>query len=306
MRQEIYTFRVGEAACTALCDGTLAYPVAIVTQGLSEEEQAHLTSQYDAAGGHVKIPYTALLVETARERILLDTGAGPLGPDTGRLPSLLESRWIAAESIAVVILTHGHPDHIGGVTDASGQPRFPNARYIMGAGEWRFWTDEATLEKCARKELYGLGLFDQLIGEGARKYLPPLASRLELVESEVEISPGMRVAPAPGHTPGHLAVIIASGREQCLFVGDALVLPLQAERPEWNLPFDLSPDQATATRRAWFDRAASEEMLVFAYHCPFPPLGRIEPRGAAWHWVGGAGVNHGFSRIAAKDETRLG
>jgi glyoxylase-like metal-dependent hydrolase (beta-lactamase superfamily II) len=287
MRQEISTFRVGEATCTALCDGTLAYPIPLVTQGLSQEEQAHVTSQYHATDGHLNIPYTALLVETARERILLDTGAGPLGPDTGRLASLLESCGIAAESIGAVILTHGHPDHIGGVTGGSGRPRFPNARYIMGAGEWRFWTDETTLEKCARKELYGLGLFDQIIGEGARKYLPPLASRLEPVESEVEISPGVRVVPAPGHTPGHLAVVIASGKEQCLFVGDAFVFPLQAERPEWNLPFDLAPDQATATRRALFDRAASEEMLVFAYHCPFPPLGRIERRGAAWRWMPG-------------------
>jgi glyoxylase-like metal-dependent hydrolase (beta-lactamase superfamily II) len=291
MRQETHTFRVGEVACTALCDGTLDYPIAMITQGLSEEEQSHLTSQYDASSGHVKIPYTALLVETARERILLDTGAGPLGPNTGRHASLLESRGIAAESITAVILTHGHPDHIGGVADASGRPRFPDAPHIMGAAEWRFWTDETTLEKCARKELYGLGLFDQHIGECARKCLPPLASRLELVESEVEISPGVRVAPAPGHTPGHLAVVIASGREQCLFVGDAFVFLLQAERPEWNLPFDLWPDQTTATRRALFDRAASEEMLVFAYHCPFPPLGRIERRGPAWHWVGcGSGL----------------
>jgi glyoxylase-like metal-dependent hydrolase (beta-lactamase superfamily II) len=257
----------------------------MVTQGLSEEEQGHMTSQYDAAGGHVKIPYTALLVETARERVLLDTGAGPLGPDTGRLASLLESRGIAAESIGAVILTHGHPDHIGGVTDASGWPRFPNARYVMSAAEWRFWTDETTLEKCARNELYGLGRFDRHIGDAARKYLPPLASRLEPVETEVEISPAVRVAPAPGHTPGHLVVIIASGREQCLFVGDAFVFALQAERPEWNLPFDLSPDQATATRRAFFDRAASEEMMVFAYHCRFPPLGRIERWGTAWRWM---------------------
>jgi len=274
---QIHEFRVGEFRCRALCDGVLAYPAELITRGLTEPDQIRAAGQYDGTDAHVNVPCTALLVETPRERILLDTGAGPLAPETGHLPALLESAGIAPESIGTVVLTHGHADHIGG-------PMFPNARYIRGSREWQFWTDETTLDKCARNELYGLGIFDQLIGDWARKYLPPLTSRLELVESEREIAPGV-LLPAPGHTPGHLAVVIESGGEQCLYIGDAFALPIQAEFPEWTLPFDLDKVQAVATRCAILDRAAADQMLVFGYHCPYPPLGRIEPRGSTWRWV---------------------
>lgn len=92
---QIYGFHVGELLCRAVCDGVLAYPAEIVGRGFSAAEQIRAASPYDSTAAHVNIPYTALLVETAGERVLLDTGAGPLAPGTGNLPSLLESAGIA-------------------------------------------------------------------------------------------------------------------------------------------------------------------------------------------------------------------
>jgi glyoxylase-like metal-dependent hydrolase (beta-lactamase superfamily II) len=284
MQSLVPEFRVGEFRCRILCDGELAYPGDLVSRGLSEADRVRSSAAYSTAADSVNVPYTALLVDTPRERILLDTGAGPLGPHTGRLPRLMQSAGIAPESVNAVILSHGHPDHIAGALDAN-SPRFPNARYIIGALEWEFWRDDITLTKCARNQMYGLGHFDVVIGEFAAKCLPPLADRLELVHSDTEVSTGVCAVLTPGHTPGHIAVLLASGNEQCLYTGDALVLPIQAEIPEWNLPFDLSGERAVATRRSLLDRAATDRMLVFAYHCPFPGLGHIERAASTWRWV---------------------
>jgi glyoxylase-like metal-dependent hydrolase (beta-lactamase superfamily II) len=217
--------------------------------------------------GHVLLPYVPLLIDTGAHRVLIDTGAGPLAPTTGRLRESLGALGVEPETIGTVILSHGHPDHIGGVLDTEGRPAFPNARYVMSAAESRFWTDEQTLAKCARGELLGLGPLDELVGSSARKYLPPLAGRIELIEgSEQEIAPGIHAVLAPGHTPGHLAIIAASGGAQLLYLSDALLLPAQVAAPEWTLPFDLLPDEAVRTRRRLLERAASDKMLAASYH----------------------------------------
>src|SRR5262245_5400120 len=110
MQPAIPEFMVGDLRCRILCDGELAYPEEMLSRGLSGADRARSSGVYSSADGRVKVPYTALLVDAPCERILLDTGAGQLGPGTGRLPSLLESAGIAPKSIHAVLLTHGHPD----------------------------------------------------------------------------------------------------------------------------------------------------------------------------------------------------
>lgn len=131
----------------------------------------------------------------------MDTGADGLVPSTGRLLQNLQTAEIAPEDIDRVILTHGHPDHIGGNTDAEGKLAFPNARYVMWKEEWDFWTSgqaEATLDEHVKEVLM----------EFARRNLSPIQSRLDLVDLEKDIVPGIRAVAAPGHL--HTFVLVLS------------------------------------------------------------------------------------------------
>jgi glyoxylase-like metal-dependent hydrolase (beta-lactamase superfamily II) len=121
----------------------------------------------------------------------------------------------------------------------------------------------------------------------ARGCLDPLRHQIEPVEHEMEIVPGVRVLPAPGHTPGHLAILLDSNGRQLLNLGDAAVHPLHLEYPEWENGFDLAPDEAAVTRRALLDRAAADGMRVMAFHFPFPSVGYVEKRNGAWAWMPG-------------------
>ncbi len=189
----------------------------------------------------------------------------------------LQAGGIAPGDIDMVILTHGHPDHIGGNTDAEGKPAFPKARYVMWKDEWRFWTSgqaEATLDEHVK---------DVLI-EFARKNLPPIQGQLDLVDHETEIVPGIHALAAPGHTPGHMALAISSQGEQLLCISDALLHPIHLEQPEWHAVIDFAPHEVVATRRQLLNRAAAEKALVLAFHFPFPGLGHVAQMGEGWLW----------------------
>jgi glyoxylase-like metal-dependent hydrolase (beta-lactamase superfamily II) len=112
----------------------------------------------------------------------------------------------------------------------------------------------------------------------------PLKNHLELIEGEHEIVPGIYAIPAPGHTPGHLALVISSGTEQLLHVADAILDPLYVQHPDWRTVFDLSEAQASRTRAALLDRAAGRNTLVFGFHFPYPGFGRVNRNGNRWSW----------------------
>jgi glyoxylase-like metal-dependent hydrolase (beta-lactamase superfamily II) len=115
--------------------------------------------------------------------------------------------------------------------------------------------------------------------------LSGLGDRVELLDSEAEIVPGIEAIDAAGHTPGHLALSILSGSDELLYVSDAALHPIHLEHPEWHPVWDFEPSQAIANKRRLFDRAANQHALLLAFHFPpFPSLGHVTKRGTGWRW----------------------
>lgn len=276
-------FQVGSVTCTVLSDGYAAYPASWF---FPDAEPARLAAGLESRGAsqeRVLSPYTCLLIQTGRRTILVDTGAGAATPTSGAIQPRLERFGIRPDDVDMVVITHAHPDHIGGAVDARGYPLFPNACHFVSELEQEFWMK-------SRPDLSGMRLPSEVttaIQATARRCLAALRFQIELVEHEMEIAPGIRVIPAPGHTPGHMALLIASNGEALLNLTDAAVHPLHLEELEWRNGFDLTPDLALDTRRSLLRRAAAGKMHVMGFHFPFPSIGRIAENGPGWKWSPG-------------------
>jgi len=244
MATEIYRFRVGDFQCIAVSDGTHTYappnfpPPAIFLFANAPREHLEQT----LAEHNLNLeqwtewvsPYICLVVNTGQHQMLVDTGAGGLALTTGKLVQNLQTVGIAPEDIDTIIITHGHPDHIGGITDDKGRLTFPNANYVMWQDEWEFWTSEQAETKLDEH-------VRDVFLRYARKNLPPIKGRLHLVNREMEILPGIKVIAAIGHTPGHMALAVSSRGEQLLYVSDAVLHPIHLERPGWHAAVEFDP-----------------------------------------------------------------
>lgn len=288
MSSESFRFDLGKFGCFSIRDGAFNYPLGSFFAGVPGEQVEATLRRHNLPTEQITTPYTLLLVDTGAHRVLVDTGAGNLGahaadlfPDvdhsttvTGELLDNLRATGVEPSDIDTVVITHAHPDHVGGTLDGTGDLVFGEARYFVSRGEWDFWTSDDAAAK-APPPMVNI----------ARRNLEPLRDRLTLIDDADEIVPGIRAVATPGHTPGHIALSIVSDGEQLLHVSDTVLYPLHLEHPEWTPVFDVSPELAAASKRRIFDLAAEEEALVFAHHFPpFPNLGYISKREEGWLW----------------------
>ena len=282
-----YHFKIGNFKCLAIKDGDHTYapptfpPPAIMLFSNAPADQLDV-----ALNNHTikpeewmawKSPYISLLIDTGEQLVLVDTGAGKIGPETGNLIKVLQDEGVEPGDIDMVILTHAHPDHIGGITMEDGELAFPNARFLMSKVEWDFWTlgeAEATLD----------GKMKEVLLSVTRKNLPPIADIVELIEGDKVIIPGIRCISAPGHTPGHMALLITSEEEQLLHMVDTVLHPVHLEHPEWHSIFDNNPAQVITSRNYLLDLATTINPLVLAFHFPFPGLGHMVNNGKFCEW----------------------
>jgi glyoxylase-like metal-dependent hydrolase (beta-lactamase superfamily II) len=288
-----YRFSVGEHRITVLSDGHFNFPMEWLEDDLEPTEFLAANAQPEERMEYfhsrliptdrVPLQVSPLLVEAAGRRVLVDAGwgGGEVAPSTGRLGPSFDAVGVAPESVDTVILTHAHPDHLGGLLDpATGQPAFPGAEVVLSEDEHRFWTDDATA-----------ALLEPVIADGAglqaamRGTLDAVGDRLRTVREGEELAPGIRGLPSPGHTPGHISLVVDVGHKQLLLTGDAITnTHTSFEHPEWQIVVDADPEQAGRTRRRLLDRAAADEMLILGYHLPFPGLGYALRDGDAYRW----------------------
>jgi glyoxylase-like metal-dependent hydrolase (beta-lactamase superfamily II) len=284
MSNDSYRLKVGAFECIVVKDGTFTYehPAHVFFANAPQEKLAQALGEHGLDPGEWQeyvSPYPSLVINTGQHQVLVDTGAGGLGPATGNLIPNLRATGIAPQDIDTVILTHAHPDHIGGNVDSEGKPAFPAARYVMWKEEWEFWTTAPDLTALPVPDW-----IKQALLKFAADNLPPIEGQLELVDAETEIAPGIQAVATPGHTPGHMAVSISSGGERLLCTGDVALHPIHLEQPDWYAAVDLAPEQALASRRRFSEMAVADQALVHAFHFPFPGLGYIVQRGDAWQW----------------------
>lgn len=279
MQPAIYRFTFGNLEIINILDGK------VIRKGLhpafgserSADEARDLCCANHIDSDRYEHPFIPTLIDTGKQLILFDTGNGALRREyeplrdrlsDGRLVERLAQAGYQPADVDIVVVTHGHPDHIGGLMEG-GQPIFTNARYVFGAGEFDFWKRG---EKVREARKFNRELFV--------KIALPLANRSSFVEPGIDVAPGIRAIDAAGHSPGMLAYHVESEGKRLLIWADTCV-----QRPDWHHDVDDDKDQAVATRRRILSMAATEKLLVAGYHMPFPGLGFAEQSSHAYRWV---------------------
>ena len=275
-----YRVKVGDLEVTALYDGTLGFdphwlngPKATMN-GVADvlQEDPHMLDVAD----------TAFLVNTGKQLILVDVGAGTWwgGGALGRLAGSLRSAGYSPEEVDVVLATHFHSDHVGGLTTQDGKRVFPNANVYVAKAESDFWLSPEIAAK-APKEAQPFFQSAQAI---AAPYIK--AGKWRTFSDAEPIVDGMQVVPLPGHTPGHTGYEFSSKGQKVLFSGDIIhALRVQLQHPEVTAIFDFDESVAVATRNQLLPKLAREDVLIAGPHMNFPALGRLRKEGSGYSWA---------------------
>lgn len=273
-----HRFQFGDFEITTLSDGRRAgeAPEKIYAINQDPKDVAALLEENLLPQDRFVNSFTPVLINTGEDLVLFDTGMGSGARDKGqgKLVSALEASGYKADDVSLVVLSHFHPDHIGGLMEDD-KPAFANARYVAGQKEFDFWTDPARLESPAKT-----------VAQMVEQNVKPLAEKMNFIDDGDEIVPGIHAVGAYGHTPGHLAFRIESDGRQLMLISDTAnhsVITLQ--RPDWHVSFDIDKEMAAETRKRIFDMLATDRIPFIGYHMPFPALAYLKREGEGYVYV---------------------
>lgn len=277
-RPRFYRFKLGAFEITNILDGYVVRkgPHPIFGENQPEGEVQAFAREHHLPATELENSYTVTLVNTGSELVLFDTGNGePRRSETqGLLRQRLGEAGYSPEQIDVVVITHGHPDHIGGLME-NGAPSFPNARYAFGATEFDYWKAGTDIPERRQKNR---DLFMRVAA--------PLAEKATFIKPGEAVTGGIEAVDAFGHSPGMLGFSIESNGKRLLLWADVTnhyVMSLM--KPEWHVLFDHDKDKAIATRRRILSSVAADGIPAIGYHMPFPAVGFVERSGDSFRWV---------------------
>jgi glyoxylase-like metal-dependent hydrolase (beta-lactamase superfamily II) len=258
----VRSFHVGALVVTALHDAQITLPNdgRIFGLGVDPRRVAHVLRAAGVPADRITLSENVLLVQSGRRLVLIDTGFGPR--HHGALLASLRLAGVSPGEVREVLITHPHPDHVGGLLDAAGRLAFPHASIRMAGAAWKWMRRH---------------------GEAAM--VATVAPRVRTFTPGARVAPGIVSVSLPGHTPGHVGYEITSGRSRLLDIGDVAHSSIVSlARPQWANGFDSDRALARRTRLATLASLARSGEWVFAPHFPFPGVGHIvaATRGYAW------------------------
>jgi glyoxylase-like metal-dependent hydrolase (beta-lactamase superfamily II) len=281
MIPQVYKFKVGNFNCVAVGDGCLPYmqPSGFLFCNAPQEELEKAMTAYNFPNQLWVGTYTCLFIDTGKNKVLLDTGPGMCSPSTNQLIPNLMAAGIKPEDIDTIIITHAHPDHIGGNVDSEGKIKFPNARFMMWKEEWDFWTKNPDLSKLPWPDFFKMNL---LIFNGSQ--LPLISEKMVVIEKPGEILPGISLIPAQGHTPGHVIIKVTSEKESVAYISDLILHPIHCEHPDWFSMLDMNFELTYTSRLKVLEQLANEGTPAIGFHFDFPGMGKVVKKGKVWSW----------------------
>ena len=285
MNTEIYRCKIGDFDCTIFKDFMGKYLAHDFFINAEKKELDEALSKHKVSPDNIPSPYIAMLLQDGAKKILIDTGIGfseePIvfrGVEVfwqGRLNQLLQKEKVDPKEITDVVITHFHPDHIGGVFSSDHQLVFPNATFHMHQNEWDYWHSSKSDKQPP--------LFKFFI----EKNITPLKNKnINLIQHDYqELGKDLIAVNAEGHTEGQIALLIGHKKDPLLYISDAFLHPIHIEKPNWQTNFDLDHKKAKNTRLKLLDMAYSGNMRINAFHFDFPGMGTAQKENENWKWV---------------------
>ena len=254
--------KLGDFEVTTILAGTRTVPEPqnIFGMNVSAEAFAEASQAAHIPTDAAQFFFTPTLVNTGNELVLFDTGLNADGTTAA-----IEQAGYSADQIDIVVITHMHGDHIGGLMQGD-TPTFPNARYVTGTTEFDAWA--------------------AMDNEGFNTKVRPLADQMTMLEDGNSVASGITAMAAFGHTPGHMTFMLESQGKQLLVAADfANHYVWSLGYPDWEVKFDMDKAAAAKTRRNILDMLAADQVPFIGYHMPWPGTGFVEKQGEGYTYV---------------------